>query len=171
MSVTTTRSFACATQLFTILTAATWPAHPTVGGTPTVVLGGLVGGEAGREVVAVQGTPPGKPTIDFATLGQVGHDEHFGLRVFIGTYIPGQAKTKPADNPNGVDVLARITALTAVVETTVRDQTTGKPAGGFNTLGFQVPWWRVARIDWALALGPEGIVGHAEIDIAFFARI
>lgn len=159
MAVTTSQVFATMARLYTLLHDETaFTAHPQSGEVPLVVFGGIVNEET-REPVVISGAPPDAPQLDFAVLGVVGIDEVFGVRIEIASTVPGQT---------GAVVLARLGAITATIETALRSQTTGRPAG-INIA--PVLWHHVARILPNLYLGAEGVEGHCSIDILFRARI
>lgn len=158
-SVTTSQTFPTMARLYTLLhDETTFTQHPQSNEMPLVVFGGVIN-ETSRELIVILGAPPDVPTLDFAVLGVVGIDEEFAVRIVVVSSVPGM---------DGPAVLARLGVLTSTIEISLRNQTTGRPAG-INIAS--VLWHRVARIMPTLALGAEGVVGECAVDVVFRSRI
>lgn len=149
-------------ELYELLAPSTlWPAHPVTGHVPVVVWGDDV--EIFDEAVFVLGEVPVGSQIEWATYGAPSMTERFTLRVFIGSKVPGTKRE---------EAFARLKQLVQVVETALRDQTTGRPAGGFSASVPGVLQWRVARITPRMWVEPDvGHAANADIDIEFVTRI
>lgn len=150
--------------LYDILRAVAWPAHPASARlAPVVVFGDDT--KIYQEAVLVLGTLPERSTTDWATFGAPSQNERFSLWVRIGTKVPGTKRE---------EAFARLRVLLGVLEETLRDQTSGRPAPA--SLRETVPGllsWRVARIDPSLYPLEDG-TGYgatADVDVAFTAYI
>lgn len=160
--VHTSRVFAVIGRLYTLLAdETTFTQNPKMAEKPKVFLGGTALDES-LEPIIIIGIPDDQPALDFATVGQVGVDEKFGLRVYVGALCQGQS---------GPTALARLGELVGTVESALRDQTTGRPKGGFTGPVYGCIWWRIARISPRLGKDTEGIVASADLDIVFQTRI
>lgn len=160
----TSRVPAVLRRMKVLLDAQTYPPHPSGPGEVLVVFGGLINEDA-REVIVIEGTLADDSDINWASLGQVAHDERFAVRVRFGTYVPGLT---------GDEVLDRIEEVIDVIQIALRDQTTGQPDGGFGRSDdndCQAVAWKVARVSTEFALAKEGVVGECPMDVAFFTRI
>lgn len=162
MSKTTSRVFACWRALHADLQAAMWP---RAGDYPVGVLVdfGLPVEFAG-EAVTVPGRVPREQMAQWRTWGQPGQDETFRLLVGVTTRAPGRTS---------LEALDRLEELCDVVQSTVRNQTTGQPAGS-NLAALAIPTmrWHVASVQpgvypWA----DGGFAADCAIEIEFTARI
>lgn len=115
----TSAAFAFWRQLRTTLAAATWPAHPTDGGTPSVMVGDIATRlpDGAREVVAVVGLADLNQ--EWAAIGQRKRDESFAVTVLVITDVPGVTDD---------GVLDRLEELVAVIEHAIRPTTTSTEA-------------------------------------------
>ena len=163
MAKRTTTIFAAFLALHDLLEAQTWPPHPTTGEAPLVHFGDTK--DVLQEGIFIMGAPAVDTERTWATLGAPSVDEKFTLRVRIGARVIGQSRR---------EAVARIDELHAVVETALRDQTTGKPTTYFVTAVGGVQYLTVAIASTAPAFGPlpdGGDGAGADIDFAFKARI
>lgn len=159
MTVTTSRVFDAMDRLYVLLAEeTTFPAHQQSAETPLVVFGGLVKEET-REPIVIVGSPSDAPELDWAVFGKVGIDEVFAVRIEVATMVPSMT---------GREALVRIGELTSTIEIALREQVTGRPAGGFVQ---PILFHRVGRILPVLSLGGEGVVASCSIDVMFRARI
>jgi len=164
-SITTSRVFACARRTLTLLQDAAWPLHVALQEPPTVVFGGLEGNAAADEMIVVNGFPEDPSQINFLTMGYVMNKETFALRISVATAVAGQ---------DGSTVFDRCEELADVIQRLFRDQTTGKPIGGFSwtdAYDCSCESWIATHPVFDIGPGPEGIVGDVTIDVVFNARI
>ena len=167
MNILTTTVWLVWDQMYDLLNAATWPTHPMTGKVPEVCFAGSR--EVSREMITVPGMkPPQSPTETWATLGKPGRDETYTLVVYLWSQIPSFVDTTNEHDPSRL-VRARVRDLTAVVENTFRDATTGRPAG------ITVPGvWKHEISSIVPTVGPiegGGFGASSTIDITFTARI
>lgn len=152
--------FDCWRLLHDVLTRAPWSQHPTTGELPLVIFGGAV--ELPDECVIVVGQAAADTDAQWATFGQPAQDETFTLRVFVQTIVPGL---------DSVAAFARLQQLVSIVERSLRDETNGKPIGGFEQTITGVLWHSVARVSPQLIVTPEGAGANADVDVSFRSRI
>lgn len=126
-AVYTSRVWDCWDATYEALAAAAWTAHPTTLVVPTVRYAGAR--DVHQEMITVPGMkPPAGPAQDYATLGVVGRDETFTLYVELWSEVPGFIDaTRDADPSRAVR--NRLRDMNTIVESTFRDQTTGRPKG------------------------------------------
>lgn len=154
--------FECWEQLFAALDGVGWPSHPTTGLLPTISL--ALPQETFDESVVV----PGRSQDDNArqvwiTSGRPSKEERFTLDVLIITQVPGRSATEAKN---------RLKALTAVVESTLRNSTSGLPQGILLGPADGLVQWGVAEIVPAVgALDVEGFGGSCRIGVDFLTRL
>lgn len=118
----TSRVFVAQEAWLTKLTAAAYPPHPTTGKTPTVEFGDQDPNK-GAEKICLQTNPDDSVAV-WARQSPAGRDEIIVLQATIKSYV---------DNvPTAVAAMARLKALTAVVEATAYDTTNERTV----TLGY-----------------------------------
>ncbi len=161
-------------QCYVTLDGITFPVHPDNPQGPLVAFGGLVKGQANRELVVIQGVPENPPQIDVATLGQLRYDELFILRIFVATMLPGRNRVDKT-GLTGMDVFNRLEELSDAVQWAFRDPDDGQPIGGFSRMEADgdcgAVTWRVVTPNPQIAMTDEGIQGTADIDVIFTTRL
>lgn len=160
----TTLVFTCWLQLQATLQAAAWPVHPTTGLLPGVAFGGDVDNDDEMIVTPGRSQDPSAPQ-EWATMGRPGKTETFALDVMVWSQVPGRSPE---------DAVMRVRALVAVVEASLRDQTTGLPTGmGELTPADGLMAWSVSDI--VPAVGPlssgEGFGASCRIVVDFLTRL
>jgi len=159
---TTTRVFAAWRELYKLLSDAPFPSHPRLAQPPTIIWGDDT--EPRDEAIYITGTAPDRSASTWGTYGAPSLDETFTLRIIVGTKVSGTKREETYE---------RLEELVNVIETSLRDQTNGRPAGGFSATVPGVLHWRVANINPEIypLPGNAGFGGYAEVDVAFTARI
>lgn len=156
----TSRVFACWRQLFAVLKDASWPSaegNPL----PVEVLFGDFSAVP-IEAVIVIGVPSERPRTEWVTFGAPSQDEEFVLQVWISTRVPGTDQET---------TVARLEELCDVVQSELRDQDTGRPAGDFKSVVPGVISHAVTQINPVIFPTAEGFGGYAELDVTFKVRI
>lgn len=156
----TSRVFACWRHLHAVLESVEWPAHPVTGERPPVMFGDAA--EVPNECLIVVGVPIDRPNQEFVTFGAPSKDEDFTLQVYVATRVPGRDRE---------ETFARLEELCDLIQTTLRDSTTGRPAGISASAVPGLIWHHVARVAPQLFPTTEGFGAYAEIDVAFRVRI
>lgn len=157
------RVFAAWRSVYTLLSAATWPAHPVGASTPIVTLADSIPDDQ-REVVAIVPTTP-EDTIEWVQMGAASREERFGLDIVIRTRVPGV----PGFASGGGDVVTRLESLANVVQARFYNTTTGAftpPAfDGVQQLG------GIATVEPAVFPDSEGWSGDCVMRLLLLARI
>ncbi len=162
MSKSTSRVFACWRALYLDLKAAT---YPPVSDSPADVLVDFgIGVEFAGEAVTIPGRVPREQMASWRTWGAPGQDETFRLLVGVTSRVPGRTS---------VEAMDRLEELCDVVQSTLRNQTTGQPAGT-NLAALAIPTmrWLVASVQpgvypWA----DGGFAGDCALEVEFATRI
>lgn len=173
-AVYTSKVWACWDATYDALVATSWPVHPLSGKAPPVRFAGSK--DQALEMITVPGMkPPTGPSQTGATMGVVGRDEMFTLVVYLWSIVPGYVDVAhPSTGPGGGDpsraVRQRVRDLAALVESTFRNQTTGRPQG---VTILNVWKYEITMTAPAVFSLPEGGGYGAEvtIDLTFSARI
>jgi hypothetical protein len=141
-----------------------WPPNPITGELPTIIFGDDMAIREEAVFIVTAPTDDGATT-ERVTSGRPGHDEVFTIQILIGSRVSSTPQ---------IDALHRLQELVAVVEGQLRDQSTGKMAGDFNTTVPGVLWWEITSIQpqlFPLTEPESGFSGVASIDVRFTTRI
>lgn len=155
----TSRVFEAMQALYDRLSVQTYPVAADNGEPAPEVWFGDMPPEVPREAIVIVGRVD-ESSSDWATFGKATRDEQMTFQVRIISEVPGR---------DGQTVLARMGEIADVIQTSMRDQSTGHPIG----LGYdgEVLTLGVTRVDPLVGIGDEGWIGRTDLLVQTQARI
>jgi len=154
----TSRVFDAMQALYDRLAAQTYPSSSD-GSPPPEVWFGDQPADLAREAVVIVGRVD-EASSDWATFGIATRDEQMTFQVRFICEVPGR---------DGQTVLARMGEVCDVIQTSMRNVTTGQPIG----LGYdgEVLTLGVTRVDPQIGMDAEGWLGRTDLFVQTQARI
>lgn len=160
MAKLTTRVFDSWDALYNLVRAITFPVHAKTGEAPTVAFGDLR--NVHTEGIVLPGRLDDRPvsTQTWATMGTPSKNERFRLDILLWTEVPGE--TAAAAH-------TRLKTLVNLIETALRNSTTGRPQGIAVSGVYE---WQIADLAPAVyALKAEGFGAQCRLEVEFAGRI